>query len=293
MKIFLLVTLIFIFSSCGNPRKRAQRTTASTNDVLVSSGSCACTNEYKPVCSNDKITFGNSCQARCQGKTSYTNGRCQVSSGPTPTPSATSPTTGNTSPTVKPPTPSGCLCARNYDPVCGSDGVTYPNKCGADCESISSTKGVCSTQKSCECRMIDYAPKVCGNDRKTYLNSCKATCAGVSTYTTGECSVAPTNPSPQNCVCNQVYNPVCGSDKRTYTNACLAKCGKVSFKSGPCSGSPYPGKHLMCYCSRTYSPVCGADGETYGNICKAVCAGFSYKYGRCSTEKTLPPKIYY
>ncbi|XP_043641164.1 leech-derived tryptase inhibitor C-like [Drosophila teissieri] len=27
-----------------------------------------------------------------------------------------------------------CLCHRNYDPVCGSDSVTYSNECELKCE---------------------------------------------------------------------------------------------------------------------------------------------------------------
>ncbi|MDG1429837.1 MAG: Kazal-type serine protease inhibitor family protein [Crocinitomicaceae bacterium] len=36
------------------------------------------------------------------------------------------------------------LCADNYDPVCGCDGVTYSNGCAATINGVSSfTKGVC------------------------------------------------------------------------------------------------------------------------------------------------------
>jgi hypothetical protein len=29
-----------------------------------------------------------------------------------------------------------CLCPERYDPVCGRDGITYPNICFAECKNI-------------------------------------------------------------------------------------------------------------------------------------------------------------
>ena len=38
-----------------------------------------------------------------------------------------------------------CMCIKMYEPVCGPDGMTYGNKCEAECEGVKdTTDGACS-----------------------------------------------------------------------------------------------------------------------------------------------------
>jgi hypothetical protein len=41
-----------------------------------------------------------------------------------------------------------CICTKDWRPVCGSNGVTYPNACQAGCEKIKEfTEGPCPPKK--------------------------------------------------------------------------------------------------------------------------------------------------
>merc|ERR1711897_49831 len=97
------------------------------------------------------------------------------------------------------------FCARNYSPVCASNGVTFGNECtfrAAKCEKpeLEVVKfGECCAMKFCT---REFRP-VCGSDGITYPSKCileKKVC------------------SP---MCSREYRPICGSDKQMHANPCL------------------------------------------------------------------------
>lgn len=82
---------------------------------------CACPDVYDPVCGSDGKTYANECELNCEKR--YNTDLTVVKSGSCDEVIVMD---------VEEREP--CNCPLNYDPVCGSDGVTYPNECLFDCE---------------------------------------------------------------------------------------------------------------------------------------------------------------
>ncbi|KAK9173220.1 Kazal-type serine protease inhibitor domain protein [Cryptosporidium meleagridis] len=151
-------------------------------------------------------------------------------------------------------------CAPVEFPYCGTNGVTYINRCALDI----------ATCEDANVQLARLPGLACGSETNFSISSSE--CEGL---------------------CSEHYIPYCGSDGKTYINYCefrKSRCRNptlsiVGFPGLPCESQIYDEKVIIqqtrkieCLrknkCSSILIPICGSDGVTYRNPCE-------FKRARC------------
>ena len=166
-----------------------------------------------------------------------------------------------------------CMCPLNYAPVCGNDGNSYGNACGAGCEGVEvECDGKCPCHQGDDYVYIwdDSAPECCA-----------AKCEGADIECDGDC---PCDNEEEPCAIQENYSPVCGVDGKTYINTSSIGCAGVEVE---CDGDcPCDDGGSGCIIHADDWPVCGVDGETYPNTSSMYCAGVELECeGSCPCDE--------
>ncbi|DBA05114.1 TPA: hypothetical protein N0F65_000802 [Lagenidium giganteum] len=254
----------------------------SNNDPSSDLPNCPmCTQDWDPVCGSNGITYSNNCSlsvAQCQGVDVVWVFGDECDAMTTPGASNNDPNTG---------LPSCPMCTQDWEPVCGSNGITYSNNCSLSVA---------------QCQGVDVV-WVFGDECDAMTTPGDSGDQGTSTGDGDVTHPPPTSGDDCQRVCTDEYKPICGTDGKQYGSRCelqVAQCDDSSLHEaypGPCllasatgPASPpllpiYPWTYVFDPCTFTCpdydQPICGG-GQRYRNMCeyaRAVC-----KDSRLATE---------
>ena len=197
-------------------------------------------------------------------------------------------------------------CPPVYDPVCGCNGITYPDICSRRLAGVSEMHPGECPEKPC---LPGDPEEVCPN----YFFCEGPFGACYDPGVTGWCEAIPME-------CPDLLDPVCGCDGITYANDCQRMQAEVwALRSGDCLEEPClrgdptgvcgrdafcEGPEGMCdviggagwcrepddSCGWLWDPVCGCDHETYPNDCERQKEGvWLDRWGECDDDP--PPPI--
>jgi hypothetical protein len=268
-----------------------------------------CPTTVTPVCGCDGTTYNNACEAHAAGVNVASEGACAgAACGGAAGDTCTDTQFCKTELGVCDENAEGeCTnipvsCSTEVNPVCGCDGVTYPNACtaGGAGVNIASTGECAGGGAACG----GEAGDTCADDEfcKLETGACSADAEGVCTAITG--------------VCHPDFNPVCGCDGVIYSNECFAASNGASVAAtgacpqgaacvvggGTCAAGEFcrpaigactPSAEGHCttipeVCPPPIAnlPVCGCDGVTYANACAALAAGVGIASpGECEADQ--------